>query len=42
LKTLRTGDIYLIPSDIEHSAKAGDGPVQVIDIFTPIRQDFIY
>ena len=41
-KTLSAGDIYLIPSDVEHSAKAGNEPVQVLDIFTPIRQDFIY
>jgi len=39
---LRTGDIYFIPSDIEHSAKTGPLPAQVMDIFTPLRQDLCY
>jgi quercetin dioxygenase-like cupin family protein len=41
-KTLSAGDLYLIPSEVEHSARAGDAPVQVLDIFTPVRQDLTY
>ena len=40
-KTLHTGDLYFIPRDVEHSATAGDIGALVIDIFTPIREDFI-
>ena len=40
-KTLHNGDLYFIPKDIEHSATAGDMGARVIDIFTPIREDFI-
>lgn len=41
-RILHTGDIYIIPSDVEHGATNGPLPAQVIDIFTPVRQDFIY
>ena len=40
-KTLHTGDLYFIPRDIEHGATAGDMGARVLDIFTPIREDFI-
>lgn len=39
---LKAGDIYLIPSNVEHSAKAGPSPAQVLDIFTPVREDLKY
>jgi len=38
-KLLKVGDIYLIPETVEHSAKTGSDPTQVLDIFTPIRED---
>lgn len=38
-RLLRAGDIYLIPSNIEHSAKAGPGPAEVLDVFNPVRED---
>lgn len=40
-KTLHAGDLYFIPKEVEHSATAGDIGARVIDIFTPIREDFI-
>ncbi len=40
-KTLHTGDLYFIPKDIEHGATAGDMGARVMDIFTPVREDFI-
>lgn len=41
-RLLREGDLYLIPGGVEHSAIAGPEPVQVLDIFTPIREDMQY
>jgi quercetin dioxygenase-like cupin family protein len=41
-RRLKAGDIYLIPSNVEHSAKAGPSPAQVLDIFTPVREDLKY
>ena len=38
-RLLRGGDIYLIPSNVEHSAKAGPSPAEVLDIFNPVRED---
>jgi len=38
-KILHPGDIYFIRSNVEHSAKVGPNPVQLLDIFTPIRED---
>lgn len=41
-RILKTGDIYFIPSDVEHSAKNGPFRAQIMDIFTPVRQDLCY
>lgn len=38
-RLLRAGDIYLIPSNIEHSAIAGPDPAEVLDVFNPVRED---
>ena len=38
-RLLSAGDIYLIPSNIEHSAKAGPDPAEVLDVFNPVRND---
>ncbi|MEZ6135061.1 MAG: cupin domain-containing protein [Pirellulaceae bacterium] len=39
-RTLNPGDVYLVPGGVEHSAVAVDGPVKVLDIFSPIREDY--
>lgn len=41
-KTLVPGDIYIIPGGIEHSARVRSQPAQVVDIFTPVREDLQY
>lgn len=41
-KLLHAGDVYLIPSQVEHSAKSGRDPAKVLDIFTPVREDLKY
>ncbi len=41
-KLLAPGDVYMIPSGVRHSAVAGSEPVQVLDIFTPTRDDLKY
>jgi quercetin dioxygenase-like cupin family protein len=37
---LQTGDLYIIPGNVEHSVKVGEVPAKVLDIFHPIREDF--
>ncbi|MGW8249756.1 MAG: cupin domain-containing protein [Anaerolineales bacterium] len=41
-RLLKTGEVYLIPAGVEHSAVAGIEAVQVLDIFSPIREDLQY
>jgi quercetin dioxygenase-like cupin family protein len=39
-KTLKGGDVYFVPSDLEHGAvclEAGE----LIDVFHPLREDFL-
>ena len=40
-KTLGKGDMYLIPSNVKHRVVALDQPVKALDIFTPIREDYV-
>lgn len=41
-RTLRPGDVYLIPGGVEHSARTTDGAAQVVDVFSPIRDEYTY
>lgn len=41
-KLLKPGEIYVIPSNVEHGATAGGDPVKVLDIFSPVRDDWKY
>ena len=39
-KTLKGGDVYFVPSDLEHGAVClEDG--ELIDVFHPFREDFL-
>jgi quercetin dioxygenase-like cupin family protein len=40
IKKLATGDLYLIPGDVEHSAAAVGGSARVLDIFHPVREAY--
>ena len=42
VKTLRPGDMYIIPGGVEHYAKCGDTPVLALDVFSPVREEFKY
>ena len=42
VRKLQPGDMYIIPGDVEHSAKGGDAPVKVLDVFSPVREEFQY
>jgi quercetin dioxygenase-like cupin family protein len=39
-RVLEAGAIYLIPPNVPHRAVAIDGPVTVLDVFSPIREDY--
>jgi len=35
------GDMFLIPSNVPHRAVAVDGPAVVMDVFAPVREDYV-
>ena len=42
VRTLKPGDMYIIPGDVEHYARCGEKPAKVLDIFSPVRAEFQY
>jgi len=40
-RDLKAGDVFLIPSNAEHSVSTGNVATQVLDIFSPPRQDYM-
>jgi len=38
---LGPGDMWRIPGDVQHSAIAGETPVKALDVFHPIREDYL-
>jgi quercetin dioxygenase-like cupin family protein len=39
-RTLETGEAYIVPGNVTHSARSVGGPCRVIDVFSPIREDY--
>jgi len=39
---LKPGDVYLIPSGVEHGGRAGATPARVLDVFSPVREEYQY
>jgi len=39
---LKPGDTYIIPSGVEHGGRTGDTPARVLDVFSPVREDYQY
>ncbi len=39
-RILRPGDAYAVPPDLPHSARTLDEGCVVLDIFTPVREDY--
>ncbi len=40
-RTLRPGDTYVIPGGIHHSGRAGKSGALVLDVFYPLREDYL-
>ena len=40
-ETVQPGDMWRIPGGVMHSAVAGETPVKALDIFHPVRQDYL-
>ena len=40
IRVMQPGEMYLVPGGVSHRAVAIDGPALVLDIFSPIREDY--
>ncbi len=38
-RTLRPGDLVIIPGGVDHSVIVAANPVKLLDIFSPVRED---
>jgi quercetin dioxygenase-like cupin family protein len=38
---VRPGQMWRIPGGVEHSVEAGDRPAVALDVFCPIREDYL-
>ena len=41
-RLLGSGDIYFMPGGVEHEARTLDHPVKVMDVFSPVREEYKY
>ena len=41
-KVLGPGEVYVIPGGVEHQARTFDQPVKVMDVFSPVREEYKY
>jgi len=41
-RTLKPGDVYIIPGGVEHHVVNGPQTTQLVEIFTPVREEFRY
>ena len=41
-KLLGPGEVYVIPGGVEHEARTFDAPVKVMDVFSPVREEYKY
>ena len=39
-RTVEAGAMFIIPPNVPHRAVAVDGPVRVLDVFSPVREDY--
>jgi quercetin dioxygenase-like cupin family protein len=42
VKVLKPGEVYVIPGGVEHEARTFDQPVKVLDVFSPVREEYKY
>ena len=41
-RTLTAGDCYVIPAGVEHWATTGSTPATLVDVFSPVREEYKY
>ncbi len=41
-RLLHPGDLYIIPGGVDHEVQVGGIPAKVLDIFSPVREEYKY
>ncbi len=41
-KVLQIGEVYVIPGNVQHTARAGSEGAKVVDVFSPVREEYRY
>lgn len=41
-RLIKTGEMWIIPGDVEHMVEVGDEPALALDIFSPVREEYKY
>lgn len=41
-RTLKPGDIYIIPGGVEHTVTTGPQDAKALDVFSPVREEYKY
>ena len=41
-RTLEPGDMYIIPGGVDHAVAVGENPAKVLDVFSPVREEYKY
>ena len=41
-RLVKPGDLYIIPGGVSHSVQVGPRPARVMDIFSPVREEYQY
>ncbi len=40
-RVLEPGDAFIVPPDVAHAGVVLEGPARVLDIFAPVREDYL-
>lgn len=40
-RMLEPGDAFIVPADMVHAGVVVEGPARVLDIFSPVREDYL-
>ena len=40
-RIVKEGDAYYVPSDMVHSGRCGESPSQILEVFSPPREDYV-
>lgn len=40
-RQMESGDIAVVPAEVEHSVEVGDTPAMALDAWHPVREDYI-